>query len=96
MTVFFLYIELARYANQENWLGQALNSAFLRFTDHREQSGQRLLVTHLYLLIGLGVSTNLTWILLNGGFLDGEMATFAYSGVIFLGVADTVSALAGK
>lgn len=50
----------------------------------------------MYLLMGLGISTNLTWILLNGGFPDGEMATFAYSGVVFLGVADTVAAIAGK
>ena len=54
------------------------------------------MLTHLYLLIGLGISTNLTWILVNGGFPDGEMASFAYSGVVFLGIADTTAALAGK
>lgn len=54
------------------------------------------MLTHLYLLIGLGIATNLTFILLNGGFPDGEMATFAYSGVVFLGIADTTAAIAGK
>lgn len=96
VTVLFIYIEIARYSNQENWLGMTLNSAFLRFADQREVSGRRLMLTHIYLLIGLGISTNLTYILLDGGFPDGEMATFAYSGVVFLGVADTVAALAGK
>ena len=54
------------------------------------------MLTHLYLLVGLGIPTNLTWIILNGGFLDGEMAIFAYSGVVFLGIGDTIAALAGK
>ena len=96
VTVFFIYIEIARYSNQENWLGKTLNSIFLRFADKRERSGRRLMLTHLYLLIGLGISTNLTFILLDGGFPDGEMATFAYSGVAFLGAADTAAAIIGK
>ena len=96
VTVLFIYIEIARYSNQENWLGKVLNSAFLRFADKREVTGKRLMLTHLYLLIGLGISTNLTYILLDGGFPDGEMATFAYSGVAFLGIADSTAAIVGK
>ena len=92
----FIYIELIRFSNQDNFLGHTLNSLFLRFADRREKSGRRLLLTHLYLLIGLGIPTNLTWILLGGGFPDGEMAVFAYSGVIFLGILDTFAAVFGR
>lgn len=97
VTVLFIYIELARFINLENWLGRMLNQAFGRFADDREKStDSRLLLTHIYLLIGLGVSTNLTYIMLDGGFPDGEMATFAYSGVAFLGVSDTAAAVIGR
>lgn len=68
----------------------------MQFTDYREFSQKKLLLTHLYLLIGLGIPTNLTFIILNGGFPDGEMTIFAYSGVVFLGVGDTSAAFFGK
>ena len=94
VTVLFIYIEFARFANLDNWFGKALNTAFDRFADHREVGG-RMMLTHLYLLIGLGIATNLTYILLDGGFPDGEMASFMYSGVAFLGVADVAAAILG-
>ena len=96
VTVLFIFIELTRFINLENQLGKTLNIAFMRFVDHRERTKNRLLLTHVYLLIGLGVSTNLNFILLNGGFPDGEMAAFSYSGVIFLGVADVFAAIIGS
>ena len=96
VTVLFIYIEIARFVCQDNPIGKGLNNAFMRFVDHRELSSSKLLLTHLYLLIGLGIPTNLTFILLDGGFPDGEMAVFAFSGVVFLGVGDTMTALFGK
>ncbi len=38
----------------------------------------------------------MTWILLNGGFPDGEMMIFMYSGVVFLGIMDVLAALIGR
>jgi len=96
VTVLMIYIELIRFANLNNAIGDSLTRAFSRFADEREQAEKRLLLTHLYLLVGLGMATNLTFILLNGGFPDGEMTIFAYSGVAFLGVLDTFAALMGK
>ena len=96
VTVLFIYIELVRFTFQDSSIGEVLNKAFMRFVDHRELSSKKLLLTHLYLLIGLGIPTNLTFILLDGGFPDGEMAVFAFSGVLFLGIGDTIAALAGK
>ena len=96
VTVLFIYIELTRYINLDNKLGKTLNAAFMRFADYRERSKNRLLLTHVYLLIGLGISTNLNFILLDGGFPDGEMAAFSYSGVAFLGVADVAAAVIGS
>lgn len=91
-----IYFELLRYSTSDTSLGQALTNAFARFADSREQAERRLLLTHLYLLIGLGIATNLTWIMIGGGFPDGELTIFAYSGVAFLGVLDTAAALMGK
>lgn len=96
VTVLFIYIELARFVCQGNAIGHLLNRAFMKFTDHRELSQKKLLLTHLYLLIGLGIPINLTFIILNGGFPDGEMVVFAYSGVVFLCIGDTMAAFFGK
>ena len=96
VTVLFIFIELTRFVNLDDQLGKTINIAFMRFVDHREKGRNRLLLTHVYLLIGLGVSTNLNFILLNGGFPDGEMAAFSYSGVVFLGVADVFAAIIGS
>lgn len=96
VTVFFIYIELVRFSSQGTSVGDMVNAGFTRFTDEREFSKTRLLLTHLYLLIGLGLPTNLTYIILDGGFPDGEMAVFAFSGVIFLGIGDTMAALFGR
>lgn len=39
---------------------------------------------------------NISFILFDGGLLNSEFATIAYSGVMFLGVGDVVAALYGK
>ena len=96
VTVLMIYVELARFANLGNSFGDFLTSIFSRFADNRENARNRLLLTHLYLLIGLGMATNITFILLNGGFPDGDMTIIAYSGVAFLGVLDTLAALIGR
>ena len=54
------------------------------------------MLTHLYLLLGCALPLCLTFILLDGGFMNGEHMVFAYSGVIILGIGDTVAALYGK
>ena len=72
-----------------------MNSAFVRFADAREQMNQ-VMLTHLYLLIGCAFPACITFIILDGGFLNGEHAVFAYSGVIFLGIGDTVAAIYGR
>ena len=87
---------MARFINRDNKLGHYLSLPFTPFCDNRERKPeQRLILTHLYLLIGLGIPTNLTYILLDGGFPDGEMTIFAYSGVAFLGIADSMAAITG-
>ena len=96
VTVLMIYIELTRFANLGNSVGVFLTNVFSRFADTREHAEKRLLLTHLYLLIGLGLATNITFILLNGGFADGVMTVFAFSGVAFLGILDTLAAVIGK
>ena len=96
VTVLFIYIELTRYINSDNTIGKTLNIPFLRFVDYREKKRNRLLLTHAYLLVGLGISTNLNFILIDGGFPDGEMASFSYSGVAFLGITDVLAAYIGS
>ncbi len=53
-------------------------------------------MTHLYLLIGCGLPITLSFIIFNGGFFNGEFATIALCGVVFLGVGDVAAALYGR
>ena len=95
VTVLFIFIELVRYSNQGSAVGDYLNACFIKFADSREQMNQ-LMLTHLYLMMGCSIPTCITFIILDGGFMNGELAVFAYSGVLFLGVGDSVAALYGK
>ena len=54
------------------------------------------MTTHLYLLIGIAAPASITYIILDGGFLNGDHAVFAHSGLLFLGIGDSVAALWGK
>ena len=56
----------------------------------------QMMLTHLYLLIGCAFPATITFIILDGGFMDGELAVFAYSGVVLLGIGDSVAAIYGK
>ena len=56
----------------------------------------QLMLTHLYLLIGCAFPATITFIILDGGFMDGELAVFAYSGVVLLGIGDSVAAIYGR
>ena len=95
VTVLFIFLELIRYTHQGAPIGDFFNSLFGRFSDSREQMNQ-LMLTHLYLLIGCAFPATITFIILDGGFMDGELAVFAFSGVVFLGIGDSVAALYGK
>jgi len=55
-----------------------------------------LILSHIYLLLGCSFSVNISFILLDGGFFNGEFGVFALSGVMFLGVGDAVAALFGS
>ena len=95
VSVLLIFIELLRYSYQGSPLGEKLNSLFIGFADSRENKN-RLMLTHLYLLLGCSMPVCLTFILLDGGFMNGEHMVFAYSGIMILGVGDTAAALYGK
>lgn len=54
------------------------------------------IVTHIYLLMGIALTPTLSFIILDGGFFNSEFTVFSFSGLVFLGVADTVACVYGK
>ena len=95
VTVLFIMIEIARFTFQDESAGQILNLAFVKFSDKRE-SRSCVMLTHLFLLLGISVPYSLTYIILDGGFPDSANIIFSASALIFLGVGDTVAAIAGS
>lgn len=47
-------------------------------------------------MLGCALPLTLSFILFNGGLLNGEFVTIALSGVIFLGIGDVSAALYGR
>jgi dolichol kinase len=75
---------------------KGLHAFFTFFCDEREQNHDSPIVTHLYLLLGCGLPITLSFIIFDGGFFNGEFATLAFSGIVFLGVGDVTAALYGR
>lgn len=96
VTPTFIMIEITRATFQDSALGSWLNSGFLRFVTDKREVPSKVLLTHLYLLIGLGLPVSVTFIILDGGFVNTDHAYFSVCSVIFLGIGDSAAAIYGR
>ena len=102
VTVLLILVEVFRckYGRMEGnevyyVIARQLDGYFSSFCDGREGQG-KLIVTHIYLLIGCTFAPTLAFILVDGGFITNELCIVGLSGVLFLGVGDTTAALYGS
>ena len=93
-TVALIGLEMTRAVPAVKPISDALNVYFRAYCDSRERS--TVILSHIYLLLGCGFPVIISFILLDGGFFNGEFSTFAFAGIIFLGIGDSVAALGGK
>lgn len=68
---------------------------FKGFTTSRREL-QSNIVTHIYLLAGIALPVQVSFIILDGGFFNSEFQLFAVSGLVFLSAGDTVACLYGR
>lgn len=55
-----------------------------------------LIATHIYLLMGCAFPMTVSYIILRGGPFPEDWVCWSCSGVIFLGIGDTIAAMMGK
>jgi len=73
-----------------------VDSYFKSFCDGRESGPNNLILTHIYLLIGCAFAPTISFVLLDGGFFSGDFLIFGLSGVVFLGIGDSLASIVGK
>jgi dolichol kinase len=89
-----LWIEISRRMFPTNPLSRFIDFFFTLFTDSREQG--YLVTSHLQLLLGCALPSLLCFIVVDGGQPDGIIKAWSISGILLLGVGDSVSAILGK
>ena len=72
-----------------------LDGYFRAYTTSKRELEYNI-VTHIYLLMGIALPPTISFIILDGGFFNGEFTIFAFSGLVFLGVGDSMACLWGK
>lgn len=78
-------------------IANTLDRYFSSYCDDREGKERRtLILTHIYLLMGCALAPTTVYILVDGGFVPDEFCVVSLSGVVFLGIGDSVAALYGK
>jgi len=66
------------------------------YLDAREKNSNNLILSHLYLLLGCTISTITSYILFDGMELPPHFIMFSLSGLLFVGIGDSMAALAGR
>jgi dolichol kinase len=91
VSVFLIMIEMARYSFETD----ILNKYFKTYCTHeREKTG--LIVSHIQLLMGIAFAPTVSFIILDGGFLNSDFAIFSFTGLVFLAIGDTTACLIGR
>lgn len=97
VTVLLILIESYRFSNKnsKSVVIQNLNSYFKRYCDKREKEDSSVIISHILLLMGCAFPPTASFILLSGGFMNLPFILISLSGVLFLGIGDTVAAIGG-
>lgn len=93
VTVALIYLETFRHAG---FLPKPVSDWFKRFSEGREHLPQNIIMTHIYLLMGCAFSFTASYCLMQGGQFDKHWTVWSLSGIVFLGVGDTMAAVMGK
>ena len=66
-----------------------------RYLDEKEKNKDNLILSHLFLLLGCWVPTVSSYIMLNGAEFTPHFIYLSLSGLIFVGIGDSMAALGG-
>jgi dolichol kinase len=95
-SVALIALEMVRAVPVIESISTPLNTYFRTYVDRKERAATSLILSHIYLLLGCAFPMTMSYIVLDGGFFNGEFGVFALSGVVVLGVGDSAAAVMGK
>ena len=93
VTVFLIVLESARYFDL---LPDYVSKWFKYYCNGFEKRKETLIITHIYLIMGMSFPFISTFILIDGGVFPSNWALYSLSGAIFLGIGDSAAAICGK
>jgi dolichol kinase len=93
VTALLILIESARYFEL---LPEHVSKWFKFYCNGFERRRETMIITHIYLLIGVSFPFISTYILIGGGVFPPNWALYSLSGAIFLGIGDSAAAICGK
>jgi len=89
----FIWAEVFRQSFRKDAISSFIDLWFKKFVDKREKY---FVTSHLQLLLGCAMPATLSFIVLDGANPDGIFRAWSASGIIILGVGDSMAAIIGK
>lgn len=89
----FIWAEVFRQSFKRDAISNFIDLWFKKFVDEREKT---LVTSHLQLLLGCAIPCTLCFIVLDGSQPDGLFKAWSASGILILGIGDSLAAIMGK
>ncbi|CAI2364190.1 unnamed protein product [Moneuplotes crassus] len=93
--VCFVMIEFTKKYNQGAVL-KLIHHYEEKYLDEREMNRDGVILSHLFLLLGATIPTITSYILVDGMEFPSHFILFSLSGLVFVGIGDSMAALCGK
>ena len=94
--VLFVIIEFSKQFSTDNAILGMIHQYEDRYLDKREKNSSGLILSHLFLLLGWLVPLLSWYIILRGANFPPYYVYYALSGLIFVGIGDSMAALGGR
>ena len=93
--VLFTIVEFSKKYSKDTFL-EALHTYEAKYLDEREKNNSGLILSHQFLLIGCTIPSISSYILIDGLEFPPHFIMFSLSGLIFVGIGDSMAALGGR
>mmetsp|Transcript_13534 Transcript_13534/g.12009 ORF Transcript_13534/g.12009 Transcript_13534/m.12009 type:complete len:298 (-) Transcript_13534:23-916(-) len=93
--VLFVIVEFGKKFGKGTIL-QLIHEYEDRYLDEREKNSNNLILSHLCLLLGCSISCITSYILVDGMEFPPHFIMFSLSGLLFVGIGDSMAALGGR
>lgn len=91
----FIIIEFSKKYSNGTLLG-LIHDYEEKYLDEREKNRDGVILSHLFLLLGATIPTIMSYILVDGMEFPSHFVLFSLSGLVFVGIGDSMAALGGR